>query len=190
MKKIIIITYVLLLTAGSVFAQNWSFDPVHSRVGVAINFLGVTDVEGSFRAVEASVTATKADFSDALIQLKADINSINTDFDQRDQVLKSPDFFDAAQYGQLIYKSTGIKRIKDHVYSVTGDLTLHGVTKPIILEMTYNGTTTDPFNKKTVAGFKVTGSIKRSDFNLGAGFQAPVLADIARLDANVILIAN
>jgi polyisoprenoid-binding protein YceI len=80
--------------------------------------------------------------------------------------------------------------IKDHVYSVTGNLTLHGVTKPIILEMTYNGTTTDPFNKKTVAGFKVTGSIKRSDFNLGAGFQPPVLADIACLDANVILIAN
>ena len=106
------------------------------------------------------------------------------------EVLKSADFFDAAQYGQVTFKSTGIKRIKGNVYAVTGDLTLHGVTKPVTLELTYNGTTTNPFNKKTIAGFKVTGAIKRSDFNLGAGFPAPTLADVAHLDANVILNAN
>jgi len=69
-------------------------------------------------------------------------------------------------------------------------LTLHGITKPVILELTYNGISTNPFNKKTVAGFKVTGSIKRSDFNLGSGLPSPTLGDIARLDANVILNAN
>jgi polyisoprenoid-binding protein YceI len=190
MKKFILITSALILTIGSAFAQNWSFDKVHSRVGFAINFLTVVDVYGSFRTVDASVTAAKPDFSDASIQLTADANSINTDFDQRDDVLKSSDFFDAVKYAQIIFKSTGIKKIRDNVYTVTGDLTMHGVTKPIVLEMTYNGTTADPFNKKTVAGFKVTGIIKRSDFNLGAGFPAPTLADIARLDANVILIAN
>ena len=190
MTKIIVITYGLLLVVGSSFAQNWSLDKVHSRVGFTINFLTIADVDGSFRSVEASVTAAKPDFSDATIQVTADINSINTDFDERDQVLKGPDFFDAAQYGRLFFKSTGIRRIKGNVYAVTGDLTIHGVTKPVVLEMTYNGTTIDPFNKKTVAGFKVTGPIKRSDFNLGAGFPAPTLADIARLDANIILIAN
>jgi polyisoprenoid-binding protein YceI len=190
MKKIIIITCGLLLTIGSAFAQNWSLDKVHSRVGFAINFLTIADVDGSFRSVDASVTAAKPDFSDASVQLTADVNSINTDFDQRDQVLKSADFFDGVQYGQIIFKSTGIKRIKGNIYTLTGNLTLHGVTKPVVLEMTYNGTTTDPFNKKTVAGFKITGPIKRSDFNLGAAFPAPALADIARLDANIILNAN
>jgi len=189
MKKIII-TCGLLLTIGSAFAQNWSFDKVHSRVGFAINFLSVVDVYGSFRSVDIVVTATKPDFSDATIQLTADVNSINTEFDQRDEELKSADFFNAAQYGQITFKSTGIKRIKGNVYTVTGDLTIHGVTKPVTLELTYNGTTTNPFNKKTIAGFKVTGAIKRSDFNLGAGFPAPTLADVARLDANVILNAN
>jgi polyisoprenoid-binding protein YceI len=190
MKKIIIITCGLLLTIGSAFAQNWSYDKVHSRVGFGINFLTVVDVYGSFRSVDISVTATKPDFSDASVQLTADVNSINTEFDQRDEALKSSDFFDAAKYGQITFKSNDIKRIKGNVYTITGDLTLHGVTKPVVLELTYNGSTTNPFNKKTVAGFKVTGSIKRSDFNLGGGFPAPALADNARLDANVILNAN
>jgi polyisoprenoid-binding protein YceI len=190
MKKIISITCGILLTVCSAFAQNWSYDKVHSRVGFTINFLGVVDVAGSFQSAEASVTAAKADFSDASIQFTSDIKSINTEFDQRDEELKSPDFFDAAKYGQLTFKSTGIKRIKGNLYSVNGDLTMHGLTKPVILEMTYNGTTNDPFNKKTVAGFKLTGSIKRSDFNLGAGFPVPTLADVAHLDANVILTAN
>jgi len=190
MKKIIILTCGLLLTIGSAFAQNWSYDKVHSRVGFAINFLAVSDVYGSFRSVDITVSATKPDFSDAAVQLTADVNSINSEFDQRDEALKSADFFDAAKYAQITFKSTGIKRIKGNVYTLTGDLTMHGVTKPVSLELTYNGTTTNPFNKKTVAGFKVTGSFKRSDFSLGAGFPAPMLADIARLDGNVILTAN
>ncbi len=189
MKKIII-TCGLLLIIGSAFAQNWSYDKVHSRIGFAINFLTVSDVYGSFRSVDITVSATKPDFSDASVQLTADVNSINSEFDQRDEELKSADFFDAAKYAQITFKSTGIKRIKGNVYTLTGDLTMHGVTKPVSLELTYNGTTTNPFNKKTVAGFKVIGSFKRSDFGLGAGFPAPMLADIARLDGNVILNAN
>jgi polyisoprenoid-binding protein YceI len=190
MKKFIIISFGLLLTVGSAMAQSWSFDKVHSRVGFAINFLTVSDVYGSFRSVDINVTAAKPDFSDASVQLTADVNSINTEFDQRDEVLKSPDFFDVAKYGQITFKSTSIKRINGNVYAISGDLTLHGITKPVILELTYNGTSTNPFNRKTVAGFKVTGSIKRSDFNLGAGLPSPTLGDIARLDANVILNAN
>ncbi|WP_259065812.1 YceI family protein [Mucilaginibacter sp. X4EP1] len=189
MKKIII-ACGLLLTVSSVFAQNWSYDKVHSRVGFTINFLGITDVGGSFQTVNASVTAAKADFSDASIQFTSDVKSINTEFDQRDEVLKSADFFDADKYAQITFKSTGVKRIKGNVYSVSGDLTMHGLTKPVDLEMTYNGTTTDPFNKKTVAGFRLTGSIRRSDFNLGAGFPAPTLGDVAHLDANIMLNAN
>src|ERR1700760_461258 len=173
MKKIISILLGLLLSAGSAFAQNWTYDKVHSRVGFAINFLTVTDVYGSFRSVDITVSATKPDFSDASVQLTADVNSINSEFDQRDEELKSADFFDAAKYAQITFKSTGIKRVKGNVYTLTGDLTMHGVTKPVTLELTYNGTTTNPFNKKTVAGFKVTGSFKRSDFSLGAGFPAP-----------------
>ena len=190
MKKFIFIACALMLTTGSAFAQNWTFDKVHSRVGFAISFLTVADVDGSFRSVDGSVTAAKADFSDASVQFAANANSINTEFDQRDEVLKSADFFDVSKYGQITFKSTGIKQIRNKVYSLSGDLTLHGITKPVVFELIYNGTTTNPFNKKTVAGFKVTGPIKRSDFNLGGGFPAPALADEARLDANIILNAN
>jgi polyisoprenoid-binding protein YceI len=190
MKKHSSILVLALLAGPSAFAQSWSLDKAHSRVGFAINYLGIADVDGSFKSAEAKVNSSKADFSDASVELTADVSTINTDQEQRDNYLKSADFFDAGQLGAVSFKSSGITKIKNKQYQLSGKLTLHGVTKDVVLDMIHNGTTVNPTNKKTVAGFKITGSIKRSDFSLGNSFPAPMLSDAAKLDANIFLNAD
>ncbi|HKC68713.1 MAG TPA: YceI family protein [Bacteroidia bacterium] len=187
MKKKSIIAFVILISITKGFAQTWSMDKTHSHVGFSVKYLTVANVVGSFVSFDAKVNTTKPDFSDASIEFSADVNSINTNEEGRDKYLKGADFFDAKQFGKIIFKSSSLKRIKNNEYSLSGSLTLHGITKPVVFILTYNGTTINEFNKKTVAGFKVTGTIKRTDFNLGADFPPPMLADEAQLDADLFL---
>ena len=184
MKKSIIVAAASLLISTAGFSQTWSWDKAHSQLNFGITHLGINEVDGGFGTVSATITSSKDDFSDASVELTADVNSINTGVEQRNNHLKSADFFDAAKYGTLTFKSTSFKKVGDKNYQVTGDLTLHGVTKSVVLNAVLNGTTTNPMSKKPVAGFKVTGVIKRSDFALGAGFPAGMLSDEVLLTAN------
>lgn len=184
MKKIIFSTAVFLLVAGSTFAQEWNWDKAHSQLNFGITHMGINEIDGTFGSVTAKFTSSREDFTDAVIELSADVNTINTGNEQRNNHLKSPDFFNAAQFGTLTFKSTGFKKVSDKTYQLTGDLTLHGVTKPVSLTATFNGTTVNPQNKKTVAGFKVTGTIKRTDFGIATGFPAAMISDEVSLVAN------
>lgn len=183
MKKITLMAAALVLSAAT-FAQTWTADKVHSRLGFGITHLTISEIDGSFKNFDSKLTATKEDFSDAVVELSADISSVNTDNEQRDNHLKSPDFFDAAQFATLTFKSKTFVKTAANQYKLTGDLTLHGITKPVVLTVVYNGTTTNPMSKKTIAGFKISGVIKRSDFNLGAGFPSAILSDEVNLVAN------
>ena len=184
MKKITIIAAAFTLFTTASFAQDWNWDKAHSQLNFSIVHMGINDIGGSFGSVTAKLTSAKEDFSDATVELSADVNTINTGNEQRNNHLKSADFFDAAKYPTLTFKSTSFKRTGDKTYEVTGDLSLHGVTKTVVLNATLNGTTTNPMNKKTVAGFKVTGTIKRSDFGIATGFPAGALSDEVALNAN------
>jgi polyisoprenoid-binding protein YceI len=183
MKKIILSTAALFILAGSTFAQDWNMDKAHSQVNFVIGHMGINEIAGSFGSVTAKFTATKDDFSDAVIELSADVNSINTGNEQRNNHLKTDAFFDAAKFGTFTFKSTSFKKVGDKNYQLTGDLTLHGITKSVTLNATFNGTATN-MQKKTIAGFKVTGIIKRSDFNIGMGMPAGMLTDEVSLVAN------
>ena len=130
------------------------------------------------------VVSTKADHSDAKIEVAAQIASINTDVEQRDTHLKSADFFDAQQYPTLNFKSTSIIRIKGKNYKLPGNLTMHGVTKPVVLNVTFNGTVINPMNKKETSGFTITGSLKRSDFGIGPKFPESMVGDKVTLFAS------
>jgi polyisoprenoid-binding protein YceI len=184
MKKFIISTAVLLSITAAAIAQDWNMDKAHSQIMFGITHMGINTISGNFGTVSATLTSAKDDFSDAAVTFTADVNSINTGVEQRNTHLKSADFFDAAQYGTLSFKSTSFKKVGDKNYQVTGDLTFHGVTKSVTLNATFNGTTVNPMSKKTVAGFKVTGTIKRTDFNLGANFPPAMLSDEVALTAN------
>jgi len=184
MKKITIVTaaFILFATAGK--AQNWNWDKAHSQLNFGITHMGISEIDGSFSTASAKIVSTKEDFSDATVELTADINSISTGNEQRNNHLKSPDFFDAAQFGTLSFKSTSFQKVSGKSYKVSGDLTLHGVTKPVVLDVVFNGTVVNPQSKKTIAGFKVKGIIKRSDFGIATGFPVSALSDEVALNAN------
>lgn len=184
MKQIIVSTAAFLLVATGAFAQEWNMDKAHSQVMFVIEHMGINEITGTFSTVSSKLTASKDDFSDAAIEFTADVNSINTGNEQRNTHLKSDAFFNAAQYGTLTFKSTSFKKVGDKTYQVTGDLTLHGVTKSVTLDAVYNGSIVNPQSKKTIAGFKVTGTIKRTDFAIGANFPTNMLGDDVRLNAN------
>lgn len=187
MKKLLVL---LVVASAALFAftpvalNTWKADKAHSKLGFVVTHLMVTDVEGSFKNFESTITASKDDFSDAQISLSADVNSVYTEDDQRDGHLKSADFFDAEKYPKITFKSTSVKKVSANKFLVTGALTLHGVTKTVTLNSTLRGVTVNPMNKKTIAGFKVTGTLKRADFNLGSKFPNAMLSDEITLNAN------
>ena len=177
MKKTALIFAVCTIFSLASFAQTWTLDPAHSKLGFSITHMMISDVDGAFTNFEAKITSSKEDFSDAVIELTADANSVSTDNEKRDGHLKTEDFFDVAKYKTVTFKSKSVQKVGDNKYKVTGDLTLHGVTKPIVLTATVVGTAVHPQSKKELVGLKVSGVIKRSDFGIGAGFPAPMLGD-------------
>jgi polyisoprenoid-binding protein YceI len=149
----------------------------------------VSDVEGWFKSFDATITTTKDDFSDAVAVMTADVSSINTDNEARDKHLKSPDFFDAEKYPTVTFKSKTITKGTGNSYKATGDLTMHGVTKSIDLDVLCL-TAVNPQSKKTIAGFKITGTIKRSDFAIGITMPAAMISDEVQIAANAEFIKN
>tara|TARA_R110001583_G_scaffold4351_4_gene25264 strand:+ start:22409 stop:22987 length:579 start_codon:yes stop_codon:yes gene_type:complete len=157
---------IALLSIVFINAQTkWSFDTSHSTVRFAVDHMVISEVEGQFTSYEGTVETTKADFSDAKINFKININSIDTDDIKRDNHLKNEDFFNVEKFPNMTFQSTSIEVIKGGNYILKGDLTIQGVTKEIALKMSYGGTVKDPWGN-TKAGIKVTGKINRTDFNL------------------------
>ena len=184
MKKIFTLVATALLLQTASFAQTWKVDKAHSGVKFTITHLAVSDVDGTFKDFDATITAAKADFSDAKVNFTANVSSVNTDNDRRDGHLKSEEFFDAAKFPTLTFVSTGIKAAGTNKYKLSGNLTLHGVTKAVVLDMLYRGTITNPMSKAPTAGVKVTGTIKRSDFGFGSKYGAPMLSDEVEITAS------
>jgi len=183
MQKIICLALGLFLCVG-VFAQTWKLDKLHSQLNWGITHNSINTIEGGFTSFYATITSSKDDLSDAVIELTADVNSINSGVEHRDVHLKTSDFFNAATYPTLTFKSTSFKKVDGKNYVMTGDLTMHGVTKRVMLNVTFNGTYTNTENKKVSAGFHIGGIIKRSDFGIGSNFPTDLLGDEVTLDAN------
>jgi polyisoprenoid-binding protein YceI len=185
MKKIaIILSAFFVSTAFTTTSDTWKNDKPHSQLGFTITHLGISDVSGTFNDFDVNVTSTKKDFSDASFELTAKTASIDTRVEQRNNHLKSADFFDVAKYPEMTFKSTSLKKNGKDKYKLTGNLTLHGITKPVTMDLKYRGVTQNPMSKATTAGFQLDGVIKRSDFNVGPGFTAPILSDEVRIKAD------
>ena len=184
MKKMIILIATLAISA-STYAQTWNVDKAHAKLGFTITHMAVSDVDGMFKNFDAQIQSSKPDFSDAVFTLTAQTASINTDNEQRDKHLQSPDFFDAEKNPTITFKSTSLKKNGNNAYKVTGNLTMHGVTKPVVLDISFRGPAEHPMLKKPFAGFKVNGVIKRSDFNLAtSGMADAILSNEVTVTAN------
>ena len=178
------------MTAESV-ATKWGIDPAHSEIHFKVKHMMVSTVTGSFTEFEGSVESESDDFQDAKITFSADINSISTNNKQRDEHLRSDDFFNAAEHPKMTFESTAFGKDADGDYKLAGNLTIRGNTHPVTLNVEYNGTAVDPYGQ-TKAGFEITGKINRKDFGLkwGAITEAGsvVVSDEVRLVLNVQLV--
>jgi len=143
----------------------WKIDPTHSEVSFKVKHLVVSTVTGHFSQFDATIESAKDDFSDAKITFEADVASIDTKNEQRNEHLKSPDFFDAASYPKMSFVSTSVKKVSDYELQATGNLTMRGVTKEITLDVVYNGVVAG-FGGNQVAGFEVRAKLNRFDFGL------------------------
>ena len=193
MKKVALLAIVALSTALFAFKTNdastWTVDAVHSKLSFTITHLMVNDVEGEFKDFTATVITPGADFEGATVNFTAKAASISTDNDQRDAHVKSADFLDAATFPTITFTSTSFKKVSGNTYVVTGSLTLHGVTKTVSLGVLAR-TGTNPMSHKTIAGIKITGTIKRSDFGIGTKFPEAMLSDEIAINANTEFAKN
>jgi polyisoprenoid-binding protein YceI len=183
MKKFVIFSASFILMGSSVVAQSWTWDKAHSQLNFWITHMNINEIDGRFSSVDAKLNSSMEDLSDAVISLNADIKSINTGNEMRDNNLKGADFFDADKYGTLNFKSTSFKKLDGKNYQLTGDLTMHGITRPVVLNVVHNGTITTQ-SKKLVSGFKITGTIKRSDFGIAPAAPSSAISDVVTLNAN------
>lgn len=144
---------------------KWLLDPAHSELTFKIKHLMISNVTGAFKDFSARVETEETDFSKATISLTAQMNSISTNNEQRDVHLRSADFFEVEKFPQLKFTSTGIEQTDDESFNLYGNLTIKGVTKPVKLNMEFNGIVKDPQGQEK-AGFLVSGKIKRSDWGI------------------------
>ena len=153
------------METATMSTTKWNLDPMHSEVGFKVKHMMITNVSGSFEKFDAKVETTDVDFTTAKIEFVADVNTITTANKDRDNHLKSPDFFDAANYPQLKFVSTKIEKKDEENYILHGLLTIRDVTKAAKFDVEFGGIGKDPWGN-TKAGFTVTGKLNRTDFKL------------------------
>lgn len=181
MKK----TFFILATMafGVVSAQStWKSDRAHSKIGFGITHLMISEVEGQFGDFEITATADDT-FNEADFMVNIKTASIDTDNERRDNHLRSADFFEAEKYPAITYKTTSFEKTGDKTFKLMGDLTMHGVTKPVGLEGKINGIITDKRSQKLKAGVKLTGTLNRLEF--GVGGETPTLGDEIAMTVNL-----
>ncbi|MDP9077050.1 MAG: YceI family protein [Bacteroidota bacterium] len=188
MKKLSIIAALSII--GTLFSfkaitpGNWTVDKNHAKIGFSISHNMTSDVEGYFKTFDATITTTGDDFSGATFAFSAIAASVNTDNEHRDNNIRNADFLDVEKFPKVIFNSTSVTKKSAATYQIKGNLTLHGVTRPIVLDAVVRIPPAAVGLTKTVAGFKISGVIKRSDFAIGGTFANIMLGDEITINAN------
>ena len=167
--------FALTASASAFAADSYKLDANHTAVTFQYTHFGFSHPTGKFMNAEGSVTLDKDAPANSHVEVSFAIAGINTGVATLDTHLKSPDFFDADKFPTATFKSTKVEQTSPTTAKVTGDLTIHGVTKPVTLNVTLNKEDIHPMMKKDDAGFTATGSILRSDFGIGA--YVPMVSD-------------
>lgn len=181
-KTIFALTFLTCLVASA--QSTWKADGAHTKVSFTITHLMISEVEGRFSDFDITATATDT-FDEAEFMVDIKTTSVDTDIERRDNHLRSADFFDAEKFPSITFKSTSFEKTGDKTFKLTGDLTMHGVTKPVTLDGKVNGIITDQRSQKLKAGLKLTGTVNRLDF--GVGGETPTLGDDVELTINIEL---
>jgi polyisoprenoid-binding protein YceI len=146
--------------------MNWKIDPTHSHVSFAIRVLGVSTTRGRFNALRGQLSIDEQNPASSWVEAEVDAASIDTHNRLRDTHLRSAAFFAVKQYPTIVFQSTNVEHVSGQDYKVTGNLTLHGVTKPVTFNVTYRG-------QRTIMGAPISltakATVNRHDFDLGQG---------------------
>jgi polyisoprenoid-binding protein YceI len=170
MNKRYFLTFLSALAlagATTVRADSYKIDPVHSMILFKIGHFGVGNIYGRFDSFAGDITFDQNDPTKDAVNVEIKTDSVDTNAPARDKDIKSPDFFNAAQFPTATFKGNSFKKIDDKTYEVTGDFTLRGVTKPLTLKVNLIGTGKGP-KGETRAGAEATATLKRSDYDVKA----------------------
>ena len=153
------------MSAAAQTQTTWAIDASHSSVEFAVKHMMFTTMKGRFSAVEGTILADESNPANSSVQVKIDVNSIDTRDEKRDGHLRSADFFDAATFPQITFTSTNVESQGHNEYVINGNLTIRDVTREIAIPATFHGTGGTPFGT-TAAGFSAELTINRKDFGL------------------------
>jgi polyisoprenoid-binding protein YceI len=183
MKKLATLTGIFALTAPFALAQTstWVSDPMHSEVDFSITHLSVSKVHGRFGAVNATIVYNEADPTKSTVTATIGVATVDTGVEPRDNDLKSAHFFDAANMPTATFTSTSVAKNGSKL-AVTGNLSLHGVTKPVVLEVEGPATPVPGQGGKLHSGFSATTTLDRTAFGIGSNVPAAMLGDQVTLD--------
>ncbi|MGG3383652.1 YceI family protein [Heyndrickxia faecalis] len=145
---------------------KWAVDYAHSTIDFTVKHMMISKVKGSFQNFEAEIEADPQDLTDAKVSFIVDARGIHTKNDDRDNHLRSADFLDVEQYPNITFVSKSVTKAGDNDYNVTGDLTIHGVTKEETFKVTFEGISKNPMSGAETAGFSAEGTVKRSNYGL------------------------
>jgi polyisoprenoid-binding protein YceI len=177
---------LVALPAFALAADTWNIDGAHSQTSFTVKHLLISTVRGEFAKTEGKVVLDETDITRSTVEASIDVASISTRDEKRDGHLKSPDFFDAAKFPKLTFKSTKVEKAGEGL-KVTGDLTMHGVTKPVVLDVT--GPTKEIKDPWGLArrGVSATGKLNRKDFGVSYGPDAVVSDQVTiTIDAELV----
>ena len=159
------VVFLFLFAPGAIAAEVYEIDPAHSSVIFKIKHLGISTVTGEFGTFEGSITYDESAIEKSTTKAKIVATSIDTRNQKRDNHLRDPDFFDVQKFPEISFVSTGVKKVDGENFQVTGDLTMHGVTKQITLDTEFGGKAVDPWGNERVA-FTATAKLNRKDYGL------------------------
>ena len=167
MKRFLVLALTAVLPAlAAAETSNWTIDPAHSNSQFSVKHLVISTVRGQFGKTTGALRLDEKDLTKSAVEATIDVTTIDTRVADRDTHLKSPDFFDAAKYPTMTFKSTKVEKAGDDKLKVTGDLTLKGTTKPVVLEVSYSPTAVTGMRGELRLGFSATTKINRKDFGL------------------------
>ena len=164
MKKLVLIASIFAITQGA-SAATYKIDSDHTTVGFKIKHLAISTVTGKFTDFSGTFDFDPKNIAASKATAEVKIPSINTEVKKRDDHLKGPDFFDAAKYPDISFKTNKVESVQGTTFKASGDLTIHGVTKPVTLDVEFGGEAKDPWGNERAA-FTASTKIKRSDFGL------------------------
>jgi polyisoprenoid-binding protein YceI len=182
-KRLALASLLAVAAFGAQAADKYNIDPTHTQVEFTYSHMGFSNITGRFDTVQGEFLFDAADPTKSSVDITIPVDSISTGVDKLDEHLLKADFFDAATYSTATFKSTGVTAAGENALKVAGDLTIHGVTRPVVLDVVINKIGEHPMAKVPAAGFDATTTILRSDY--GVGGYVPVVGDEVRIDITV-----